>query len=303
MGSLKGFGGRVRVCRGRLVAGGGPVATAPTRHRRSPPPCEPPAETPGPNTGRPSFSVGVDFATAYVFRGIFQEDKGAVVWPAVDMGLTLAEGEGAVKKVAVNLGLWNSLHTGPSGSDGPSDKVWYESDFYASLTFGLGGGVSVVPFYTAYTSPNGTFGTVTEFAVKVSVADAEALGRFALSPYALVAFELDGGADGGERSGRYLELGIAPGLPLADGKASLAFPVKLGLSLVDYYEGPSEEDTFGYLDTGVTASVPLGFVPPGYGSWTLRGGVSLLTLGENPKALNRGDGTKVVGQFGVGLAY
>ena len=59
------------------------------------------------------------------------------------------------------------------------------------------------------------------------------------SPYALVAFEFDtapgvGQADGGDHAGQYLELGIAPGYTAS--RASLTVPVKVGMSLGDYYE-------------------------------------------------------------------
>lgn len=257
----------------------------------------------GPNTGRLAFTGNFDVASAYVFRGIRQDDEGFIGWPMADVGVTLSEGDGAVRKVAVNFGTWNSLHSGPTGSDGPSEKLWYESDFYAGLTVGLGGGFSVGTIYTAYTSPNSAFGTVKEIAVKLAMNDAEALGSYALSPYALIAFELDGQADGGDHTGQYLELGIAPALPVVENALTLAFPVKLGLSLSDYYEGPSSDDTFGYLDTGVVATVPLRFIPMRFGSWNVHGGVSLLTFGANPEMVNNGDGTKVVGSFGVGLAY
>ena len=191
-----------------LCAVAGP---SPALAQSAPPAPEPAAQAPapeaaspaGPNAGSVNVTVGLDVASAYMFRGIYQEDTGMITWPAFDLGLTLAQGDGPVKKVAVNFGMWNSLHTGPTGSDGPSDNSWYESDFYASLSFGLGSAFTFSPIYTAYNSPNNTFGTVTEIAFKFAVADAQTLGRFALSPYALVAIELDGKADGGERSGKY----------------------------------------------------------------------------------------------------
>ena len=262
-----------------------------------------PAEPAAGNTGRISLTAGLDFSSAYFFRGIFQEDEGLVTWPAVDVGVTLAQGDGALSKVAVNVGLWNSLHTGPSGSDGPADDPWYEADFYTSLTFAFSGGFTFSPIYTVYTSPNKRFGTVKELAMKFSFADAEKLGKFALSPYALFAFELEGNADGGAHSGKYLELGIAPGLPLAGGKASLTFPVKLGLSMSDYYEGATGNDTFGYFDVGVAGSVPLSFIGKQYGAWSLRGAIDVLAFGDNMKALNHDDGSAVVAQFGIGLSY
>ena len=61
--------------------------------------------------------------------------------------------------------------------------------------------------YTAYTSPNGLFGTVKELSFKVAVDDSGLLGAAAVKPYVLLAQELDGQADGGANEGTYLESG------------------------------------------------------------------------------------------------
>ena len=81
---------------------------------------------------------------------------------------------------------------------------------------GLAAATSLATTYTAYTSPNNTFTTVKEITFKLGVDDSAYLGKAALKPYTLVAFEFDtspgvGQADGGSKAGRYLELGVAPG--------------------------------------------------------------------------------------------
>src|SRR3954470_20585371 len=74
-----------------------------------------------PNPGAITFTGGLDFPSVYIFRGIVQEsDPKLTMWPYGDIGLALASGQGAVKSVGVNFGVWNSLQTGSSGSDGPS---------------------------------------------------------------------------------------------------------------------------------------------------------------------------------------
>ena len=78
-----------------------------------------------------------------MFRGIRQNSTGIAAWPWVDLGFAAYSGDGAVKSVGINVGSWNSQHTGDTGSDGPSQKFWYESDFYATLGIGFGGGVSL----------------------------------------------------------------------------------------------------------------------------------------------------------------
>ena len=207
-----------------------------------------------PNPGALTLTGGFDFANAYFFRGIFQDDTGVVMWPYGDLGFALHSGDGALKSVSVNIGTWNSLHTGDAGSDGPTGKLWYESDFYAGASFRFGKGTTVGVTYTAYTSPNQMFGTVKELSFKFVADDSGLLGAAALKPYALLAQELDGQADGGAEEGTYLELGIGPGYSLS--KVSITVPVKVGLSLNDYYEGISGDETFGFLSVAGVVTVP-----------------------------------------------
>src|SRR5262245_29661525 len=158
-----------------------------------------------PHPGAVTLTASIDFANAYFFRGIPQDDTGVIMWPSGDLGFALFSGSGGLKSISVNVGTWNSLHTGSAGSDGPSGKLWYESDFYATAGFGFGRGTTAGVTYTAYTSPNGSFGTVKEISFKVAVDDSGALGSFAVKPYAVLAHELDGQADGGANEGTYLE--------------------------------------------------------------------------------------------------
>src|SRR6185295_5137073 len=195
------------------------------------------AQTSGdPNSGAITLTGSMDVSNAYLFRGIPQDDTGLILWPAADLGVALKSGGGIVRSVTVNLGMWNSLHTGITGLDGPSGKLWYESDFWTSVGVGFAGGVHVAATYTAYTSPNGAFPSVKELSFKAS---APVRGT---NPYAVVAFELAGQADGGAVEGRYLELGAAPRVRVLG--LAMAVPVKVGLSLDGYYEGLSGDERF-----------------------------------------------------------
>jgi hypothetical protein len=253
-----------------------------------------------PNPGAVTFSGGVDVLNAYFFRGIPQDDTGVVTWPYGDLGFSLFSGDDGVKSVSANVGMWNSLHTGSAGSDGPSGKLWYESDFYAALGFGFGGGTSLGVTYTAYNSPNGMFGTVKEISFKLAVDDSGALGALAVKPYAVLAQELDGQADGGANEGTYLELGIGPGH--AWSKASLTVPVRVGLSLGDYYESLTGDETFGFLSVAGVLTVPFSGMPTKVGSWNIHGGVEFLMLGDRNEAVF-GDSSHVIGSVGIGLSY
>lgn len=262
-----------------------------------------------PNPGNVTFTGGMDMLNQYMFRGIRQNATEIALWPFGDLGLSLYSGDGGLKSVGLNIGSWNSLHTGDTGSDGPSGKLWYEGDFYAALGLGLGGGTSFTTTYTAYTSPNNAFTTVKEIMFKLGLDDSGYMGAAALKPYALIAFEFDtepgvGQADGGLKAGKYVELGVAPGW--AATAASLAFPIKVGLSAGDYYElntGTTFVDsTFGYFSVGALATVPLGGTTR-YGAWNVHGGVEFQSLGDTTEALNGGDGSQVIGSLGFGLSY
>jgi hypothetical protein len=230
-----------------------------------------------------------------MFRGIRQNVDGASIWPYVDLGIPTFSGDGALKAVTINLGTWNALHTELD------DNKWYEADLYATL--GLGFSKGTLSFnYTSYMSPGDYFAHVKEFGIKAAFDDSAALGAGALNPYALVAFELgDASADGGTGKGTYVELGVAPGY--SGMQASIAFPIKVGLSASDYYEfGTGTDSKFGYFSVAGIVTVPMG------ANWNVHGGGEYQVFGENVKNYNAfGDGGTRNGagiaSIGIGFSY
>jgi hypothetical protein len=209
-----------------------------------------------------------------------------------------------MKNVSFHIGTWNSLHSGSSGLNGPSGKLWYESDIYGTLGFGFGPGISIAATYTAYTSPNSSFSTIKELAFKAALDEGDIPGA-SFKPYAVVAFELDTfpgvrQADRGVNAGTYLEAGIVPGY--RDPALFVEFPVKVGLSLDDYYELAGVDHTFGYLSLAAVATVPFGR-SSSYGAWNVHGGIEFQSLGDTPEAFNGGDQTKLIASIGVGFRY
>jgi hypothetical protein len=273
-----------------LLAGPAAAQTAPAAGATPPP---------DPNPGSLTFTGNQDFlaGTPYIFRGIVQEaDPKLTLWPAGDVGLALYSGKGGLKSASVNFGVWNSLQTGSSGLDSTSGKLHYEEDFYAALGLGFSK-LTYTTTYTAYTSPNGGFGTVHELAFKFASPT-----KFA--PYGLLAQELgDVGADGGANKGTYVELGIGPSWPLAGGKATLAIPVKVGLSAHNYYELAGVDHPFGFFDVGGLLTIPLSGIPANYGGWNFHFGGDVLAFGETTKSINAGKSSKGVFLFGFGVTY
>jgi hypothetical protein len=244
-----------------------------------------PAEEAAP-AKRLTVTTGVDFTSAYLFRGIRQHSGGTIAQPFYDLGIALGHG------VSANVGGWNSVHSTAAAGN------WYESDVYGSVTF-TAGKLKPGLLYTSYTSPADSFATVQELAGVLAVDDSA--NPFPLSPKIVLAFELgDGEADGGLNKGTYLELGVRPTVKLHP-KATLAIPVKTGLSVNKYYEGPNGDDHFGYFDTGLQLSVPV--VSGKGGSLEVHGGVDFMWLGSNLKLLNGDDGFKPVSLIGFTFTY
>ena len=154
---MGGSGGRARrLAAAACVVGGLMVGTAGAQSGSDP------------NPGAMTLTTTMDASNAYLFRGIPQDDTGLILWPAADLGVALRSGGGTFRSITVGVGTWNSLHTGVTGTDGPSGKLWYESDFSHRPGSGSRGGVNVAAAYTAYTSPNGAFATVKELSLKAA---------------------------------------------------------------------------------------------------------------------------------------
>jgi hypothetical protein len=241
-----------------------------------------PVETPK----RSTLTVGTDFTSAYMFRGLFQEDTGAILQPYLDVGVALGRG------VSANFGNWESQHSASTGT-------FYESDYYGSLT-ATAGKWKPGALFTSYTSPKDRFKTVHELAAVLAYDDSGRAVPFA--PKVVLAFELSGQADGGAHNGTYLELGARPTIKLVKARTplNLAIPLKLGLSAKDYYEGSTGSNHFGYFDVGFIGSVPISVSK---GTWEVHGGVDFLTLGDNLKLLNGGDKVKPVASIGFSYVY
>jgi hypothetical protein len=297
---------RFQLMRRPIVRCGGPLAlllvlAVPTA-------AQTPDASTDPNPGNLTLTGSFDVVSTYMFRGIRQHSTGVANWPAADLGIAVYSGDGALKSTGINVGTWNSLHTGDTGSDGPSGELWYESDFYASLGLGFGKGVAFTTTYTAYTSPNNSYSTVKEIMFKLGVDDSGYLGKAAVKPYVIIAQEFDAEADGltngqadaGQNAGTYLEIGIAPGYSLP--RASFAVPIKAGFSLSDYYELAGVDNTFGFFSIAGIVTVPLGGTT-NFGAWNIHGGVEYQALGDTTQSFNGGDASRVIGSIGIGFSY
>src|SRR5262245_829733 len=167
-----------------------------------------------PNAGRVSLGLGMDWASAYYFRGIANtQNGGSNLQPYAEIGFKLLDNIGPLSSLTLSPGIWNNFHYGSGTLVGPSDpKFWLESDLYAKLTATWWDVLSTGVTYTYYTSPNDTFATYADVGLSFGLNDAKWLGDFALNPSLLVAIETQGEAlasDGNK--GVYMGIGLAPG--------------------------------------------------------------------------------------------
>jgi hypothetical protein len=257
----------------------------------------------GPNQGNVTVDLGLTITSQYLFRGYNQEDQGFIAQTNTGINFSNVLGEAladnpVISPLTVSIGLWNSFHDQKTGATGTAG-AWYEADLWAGVSTTIADTVDLGFTYVAYVYPNGAFATIHELQWELSYDDSESpwLGDVALNPYALFAVEIQ---DGGGTDDAYFELGITPSFVILDSQdwpVTLAIPVVVGLSLDDYYISPAgNSDIFGYVSTGLHASVPLtAVIDQKFGNWSFTLGVDFFFLGSATQAANNGDDFQAVG--------
>jgi hypothetical protein len=260
---------------------------------------------------------GFDITSQYFFRGIRQETNGLILQPWADLQYGLIDGNDSVRSLDLTIGTWNSLQ-----SDTDGDGSWYEGRGFLDLAAAVGEKWTFGLRYTAYGNPNRAsrgFGNVQEVAFRGQLDDRGYLGDLiegGLQPYAMIACETAGereyyfnsAADDGP--GVYGEIGINPSFNtgIGDDDLRLYVPVKLGVSVNDYYQDSStgKDEHFGYLDVGVEVRQPLKFLPGRMGPWDAVVGLHGLLLGDNCEERNTGTpgapGDEIVFLLNVGVS-
>ena len=228
-----------------------------------------------------SGDIGIDIVSMYIARGIPLENQGAILQPYMDLSFRVYQGDGALTKVSVDLGFWQSFHSRHTGAvSGSTTAAWFESDFTAGLNFVFNKNLTVNPYYRAYMSPNDAFETAHDFGLRLAYNDSDLLGAFALHPYALVQFDVENtsgnGSNGGD--GVYYEIGIAPGIEC--GPVYLSLPIKAGFGSNDYYA----VNGYGFFSAGVNADYKLTCIPECLGAWSVHANATYYNLGEGTES-------------------
>lgn len=266
------------------------------------------------NTGRVAWTLGADATSEYWFRGIARENQGIIVQPYFDVTFGLIS-EGNLT-IDAFMGTWNSVHASNPTSD-DEDNNWYESDVFAGLAIGLPYDLSLRLSYIYYYSPAAGDKFAEEIDVELVYDDTRLMRDlglpFNLNPSALIAFEIDNGADAGDSKGTYLQLAINPSFALTDSMdypLTLSVPVTAGFSLDDYYENADgDDDSFGYFNIGAVVTTPLPLIPADYGIWTASVGLHYIKLGDSAADIGSdfnvtdGSSDSVYATFGLRMNY
>ncbi|MCE9609969.1 MAG: hypothetical protein K8R23_07140 [Chthoniobacter sp.] len=240
--------------------------------------------------------LGINIVSQYASRGVIFENQSAILQPYADLYFKLYEGTGFFNKISLNLGIWNSFHSRKTdagavfGGGGSTTNSWYEFDFTAGVAFTFAKNFTFTPSYYMFLSPNDGFSTFEGLNLALTYDDTDLLGKFALHPHVTVMFELQNKAGTGKEEGVYYEVGIAPSVPA--GPVTFTFPITAGFGSGDFYgslntaKGTLDNEAFGYVSAGVTASYAMKFVPECYGAWTATAGYTYYYLGEGTSDFN-----------------
>jgi hypothetical protein len=245
---------------------------------------------------RVNVLVNFEFSDKYLTpRGMIVHDDGLTFQPLV-LGLAnLYKGErdSFLNDFTFVGGVWNDFSSEgvskhpPFGSKPKTS--WVEIDPIAGVSATFAKNFTLSVTYTAFNMQILDIGTSQHLETKLAFNDSAYLKAFALHPYFLYWQELDGKATAAQvpyfvdplgknpgsppDSSYYFEVGVTPSYTFKDLSLKLEAPCRVLLPNKDFYgEYYDDASTVGLYEVGVKASIPLKFMPKGYGSWSFHAG-------------------------------
>lgn len=238
--------------------------------------------------------LNFEFSTHYLTpRGMIVQDTGLVFQPLVLGLFNVYKGEGFLNSATLVGGVWNCFGTeriASSDSGGADNTSWYEIDPIAGISLGVAKHLTVDVTYTSFNMQIKNIPFSHHLETKLSLDDSPWLGKFALHPYLIFWSELDGKATAAQvpyivdplgkgpqplpGSSWYFDLGITPGYTFEKSGLKLEAPLRILLPDSEFYgEYYAESSTIALYEAGAKASIPLKFMPKGYGHWSAHAGV------------------------------
>jgi hypothetical protein len=258
-------------------------------------------------TSKTHALLNLEFSDHYLTpRGMDVQNSGLVFQPLILGFFNLYGGDSFVNNVTLVAGVWNCFGTGgiPSSDSGGAKKTaWYEIDPIAGFSVGFAKNFTLDLTYTAFDMQILNIPFSQHLETKLSFNDSPYLKAFALHPYFLYWQELDGKAVASYSSDSsfYLELGVAPSYTVEKIGLKLEAPCRVLFPDSKFYgetgdsarglTGVAGASTVGLYELGIKATIPLKFMPKGYGNWSFHAGFRYMNfVDKNLQQLANGAG-------------
>ncbi len=239
---------------------------------------------PEPPESRVHLLINLEVSDHYITpRGLNVENQGVVFQPLALIFWDLYSSKtGFLNDVSLTTGVWNSWHTRKSGAD---PGQWNEIDPISGLTFKFANDWTFDAFYTAFCSQTNSYPTSTNLDLKLTYHD-HFLGDFSINPYVEWFKEISQKATvslvpSEQHESYYFSLGIDPTFSSKRCPVKVELPTYINLVGSHFYQkfdGSGGGSGLAVFSTELKLSVPLSFIPKGYGSWTFYAGVQYYHL-------------------------
>jgi len=245
--------------------------------------------------------VAWEFANEYVTpRGMLVRDQGLTVQPLFLGFISLYSGDSFIDRVTFIPGVWNDLGTHSISVHAPYNSQpttpWTEVDPIAGVEIGFAKHFTLDVTYTAFVEQILDIGTSEHLDTKLGFDDSFLFKGFGFHPYVEYWQELDGKATDadvpyavfgnkgpGPGSSYYFQVGVDPSYTFKSvGGLKLEAPIDVLLPSNDFYgEYYSSASTVGLVAAGLKGTIPLNFMPAGYGHWSCHLGFKYMYFADD----------------------
>ena len=212
-------------------------------------------------------------------RGMDVQDHGLVFQPLVLGFFNLYKSDTCFfRDVTLDAGLWNCFGTGaiPATYPNPASGThWYEIDPIAGISFGLPAKFTLSETFSCFDMQILDIPFSEHLETKLAWDDSDYLGKFALNPYFSYWQDIVGSAVATSTPTTekyYFDAGVTPGYTFKDCGLRLEAPCRVLLPGKGFYGEEYGGSTVGLFEVGVKATIPLKFMPDGYGHWSFHAG-------------------------------
>ena len=272
-----------------------PLAAATAWAQDAPPPA------PAPEPSKVHALVNFEFANEYVTpRGMIVRDQGLTVQPLLLGFISLYKGDSFLNSVTFIPGVWNDLGTRTIAVNAPYNSQpstpWTEVDPIAGLEFGFAKHFTLDVTYVDFVEQILSIGTAQNLDTKLSFDDSFLFHGFGFHPYVEYWRELenkDTDADvpyavfrnkgAGPGPSYYFTVGLDPTYTF-DKLAGLKLEAPMDVLLPSsnfYGEYYAPASVVGLVEAGLKATLPMNFMPKGYGHWSCHAGFNYMYINDD----------------------